>query len=273
MDKKALTIEIARYPIKINVKDPLIFSFLERSLSEFLSTGIPVFTIDIINKLVSSLKILAAEMPSGVAIFKQNRRIFFHTKSNPPITLGFVDLKKKKGTFIHQQEELSQQYLMPFLRSAFQLFLFIESGFLIHACGIANDGQGYLFAGPSGCGKTTIAKLSPNHKILSDEFICLRKSNKDYLIYPTPWQGRGQEGNVLEKIFFLRKGDTLRFEKLIPALAIKEILSNVIYPFYNQEIFKRILSSLTQMVQQIPCYVMQFSLTSPFWEKITYDSR
>ncbi len=45
------------------------------------------------------------------------------------------------------------------------------------------------------------------------------------------------------------------------------------YPFYDQEILKQILNSLTQMVQQIPCNIMQFSLTSPFWEEISYDPK
>ncbi|MBU1863229.1 MAG: hypothetical protein KKH94_06180 [Candidatus Omnitrophica bacterium] len=273
MSRETLTVEIARYPFSIHTEDSSIFSVLEDSFSGFLSSKHARFMIDVVNR-PSSSRIDIGDMPYDVTIGQQNGRFLFYTESSPSIMLGFFDFKKGEATFINQHAELSDHYLVPFLRVVYQLFLFMEgSGLLVHACGIVKDDEGYLFMGPSGCGKTTIAGLSPGGTILSDEFICIRKDHEQYGMYPTPWKADAiGEGYRLKKIIFPKRGESLTVRRLRPALAVNEIIPNIIYAFYNQDIFGKILDFLVQMTETVPCYVMHFSLTSRFWEEVTSDS-
>jgi len=65
-------------------------------------------------------------------------------------------------------------------------------GHLFHACGVAYEGKGLLFAGVSVAGKSTIANLwkqVPGAAILSDDRIIIRKMDSQFWMYGTPWHG------------------------------------------------------------------------------------
>ena len=272
MPKKTITAEIARLPFKIRTEGSFVFSHLERNLSAFSSSKEPSFNVDIVNKPKSFLDVDFDSESLDVDIIAQNGTISFYTRTNSPLLLGIVEPKKKEATFIQSHEALSQQYLIPFLRSVFQLFLFIEGGFLIHAAGVIKNGEGYLFPGPSGCGKTTIANSSAPAKILSDEFICLRKHSGSYSIYSTPWKDESPDECVLKKVVFPKKAEDLKLKRINPALGAMELAANIIYAFYDRTIFRQVLDSLTLMAKEIPCYEMYFSLTSSFWKEVASDS-
>ncbi len=272
MPKKTITTEIARCPFNIRTEDYSLLSRLERNLSGFLSNKEPSFTIDIVNKPKLSPNIDFDSESLDVDIVAQNGTIAFYTKSTPALLLGVIELKKKTATFIQGEEVLNQQYLMPFLRSVFQLFLFTEGGFLIHAAGVIKNDQGYLFPGPSGCGKTTITDLSVPAKILSDEFICVRGHKGSYFMHSTPWKNEARQECVLKKVIFPKKAKDLKLKRMNSGLAAMELAANIIYAFYDRNIFRHILDSLTTMAKEIPCYEMYFSLTSPFWKEVSGDS-
>jgi hypothetical protein len=85
-------------------------------------------------------------------------------------------------------------------------------GLLFHACGIDDQGMGYLFLGNSGDGKSTTARLWSDHglTVLNDDRIIVRENRGKFWMYGTPWHGDFKEhsshGLPIHKLFFLRHG-------------------------------------------------------------------
>ena len=56
-------------------------------------------------------------------------------------------------------------------------------GLMLHACGIVQNGKGYIFAGPSNAGKSTLSRLwakASEATILGDECLVLRKEGSQF---------------------------------------------------------------------------------------------
>ena len=62
-------------------------------------------------------------------------------------------------------------------------------GFLLHAATVMRNGKAYLFTGRSGAGKSTVASLSPQGSVLTDEISLLRRGNGVWRAYGTPFWG------------------------------------------------------------------------------------
>jgi len=61
-----------------------------------------------------------------------------------------------------------------FLRILYSLALVETRGLVVHAASLVRDGRAYLFSGRSGSGKTTVARLSTDATLLSDELSIVR---------------------------------------------------------------------------------------------------
>lgn len=274
MVKETLRVEIAEIPIRINNESSLSRSYLKDRLRGFYSLRKPEFDFTIVNGNISLTDVDYEDAFFLIDVISKGSHFKFYIKSRPHLLLGTLDSERRECRFIHRNLHMSEMYLMPFLRAAFELLLTDLGGFLIHSCGLARDKNSYLFPGPSGCGKTTISRLSQGFRVLSDEFICVRKIQNQIFIYSTPWQGKlqRQQRYPLRRIFFPSRSESLSFERLKPAAAITEIFPNIIYPHYNRELSSRIIDLLLQIVKRIPCYRMYFSLASRFWERLDDDS-
>jgi len=53
-----------------------------------------------------------------------------------------------------------------------------------------SKGVGYIFAGRPNTGKSTIAGLSSDHTILSDDFSIIKKIKNEYRVFPSPFWGK-----------------------------------------------------------------------------------
>jgi len=60
------------------------------------------------------------------------------------------------------------------LRILLTMVLLPQSGFLLHGATIVRDGRAYIFFGRSGAGKSTVASLSPEGSVLTDEISLVR---------------------------------------------------------------------------------------------------
>ncbi|MEW6027512.1 MAG: hypothetical protein AB1599_09500 [Planctomycetota bacterium] len=120
------------------------------------------------------------------------------------------------------------------LRLLYSHIMLKDNGFLIHACGIRNNNDGYLFAGRSGSGKTTLARKTPYQDVLSDELVGLRLSDSNPVLMGTPFWGEFQKGGqpvscALKGIYFLSKGIRPKLIPLPPVLALKKLLKLVLF--------------------------------------------
>lgn len=132
-------------------------------------------------------------------------------------------------------------------------------GILVHACGINDNGRGYLFAGNSTHGKSTMAKLwKEEATILNDDRIVLRISEGRFWMYGTPWHGDytavSPHGVPLEKIFFLRHAEENSAARKEGLSAASMLLTRCFPPLWDSEGMRYTLDFCSQLAEEVPCY-------------------
>jgi hypothetical protein len=137
-------------------------------------------------------------------------------------------------------------------------------GLLFHACGIDDDGKGYLFLGNSGDGKSTSAKLWFDHGItvLNDDRIIVREKEGKFWMYGTPWHGDFKEhsshGLPIDKLFFLRHGKKNSAQAKGGVEAVSMLLARSFPPFWDKDGMSFTIEFCQRLVNQIPCYELTF---------------
>src|SRR3990172_1482340 len=143
---------------------------------------------------------------------------------------GTVDLKERCGTavLIDPHEASVDVYM----RILYSLALVEVHGLVLHAASLVRNGKAYVFCGPSGSGKTTVARLSPDKTLLSDELSIVKISDGSAVCCGTPFWGElaraGEDRTApLAGIYFLRQGTRHAAETLRPRHALERLLPNV----------------------------------------------
>jgi hypothetical protein len=140
-------------------------------------------------------------------------------------------------------------------------------GIDIHALGIiAADSFGMAFTGVSGAGKSTTAGLWKGRKeakILCDDRIILRREEGVYWMHSTPWHGTAGiavPGKApLRSLFFLKQAKENRIVPLKPTDAATRLVVRCFPTFYRQAGMEYALDMITDLVQKVPCYELQFT--------------
>jgi hypothetical protein len=145
------------------------------------------------------------------------------------------------------------------------LLLSRGKGTLFHACGIDDNGSGYLFLGNSTDGKSTMAGLwSKQHAtVLNDDRIVVREKDGEFWMYGTPWHGDfreiSPEGLVIKKIFFLRHGERNQAILHDGAEAVSMLLTRSFPPLWDKDGMTFTTGLCHHIVNKIPCYALSFA--------------
>jgi len=142
-----------------------------------------------------------------------------------------------------------------------------RNGFLIHSCGAAMDGKGLLFVGHSKAGKTTAGSfVKPSGHILCEDRNIVRRHDDGWKVYGT-WS----HGNLpdispgpapLRAVLFPEKSDCNRLVRIEDRQEIvRRTIGCLIRPFETKAWWEKIMTSIGQMVREVPCYRMQFDLS------------
>ena len=136
---------------------------------------------------------------------------------------------------------------------------------IAHACGIDYEGKGILFVGESGAGKSTLTKIwnkEPGVEILSDDRIIVRKDKGCYWIYGTPWHGDASFASPakvkLEKIFFIRHGQTNSAKKVAGTLPVLQFLKASFPPFWDKKCMQFAMDFFNDLAAAVPCRELWF---------------
>ncbi len=137
-------------------------------------------------------------------------------------------------------------------------------GLLVHACGVEDNGRGYLFAGNSTHGKSTIARIFKDRAlILNDDRIVLRWRDNRFWMYGTPWHGdysgTSPNGVPLEKILFLRHAAANTAELKEGASASTMLLARCFPTLWDADGMRFTLDFCAQLVTTIPCFELGFA--------------
>lgn len=136
---------------------------------------------------------------------------------------------------------------------------------VVHACGIVEDGGGYIFAGRSGAGKTTLARLWRRHGalLLNDDRVILRERDGRVFLASTPWHGEEAEVNdamvPLRAIVHLRHASENDLRRLEVPEALTALLATTVAPFYSPEGLRRLVDLWADVAEAIPSYALSFT--------------
>lgn len=144
-------------------------------------------------------------------------------------------------------------------------YLAQRKGVLIHAAGLCFQDRGYIFPGKSGAGKSTISKLLAwlnEYRFLSDDRIIVRKINRTFTAFGTPWPGEAgiavNKSTPLSGIFFISQASYNRLEEIKPQKALERLLPVVSIPWYDKEVMIQILDFCEDLVSNVPVYELYF---------------
>jgi hypothetical protein len=139
-------------------------------------------------------------------------------------------------------------------------------GVLLHACGVAHDGQGLVFAGTSGAGKSTLARLWADQKdveVLSDDRVIVREQGGRFMVYGTPFHGDARlaspEGVPLERIYLIDHAPKNRLAPLDPLDAASRLLVRSFPTFWDAEGMAFTTGLLGKLAQRVPCHELGFA--------------
>ena len=164
-----------------------------------------------------------------------------------------------------------------FFRMLFTLILIDEMGLLLQASAVSEGGRGSVFFGPSGSGKTTIARLSGDRIVLSDELVLIRPHNGRYRVYGTPFGGEftlGQSNARAEigGLFLLHKDIKNGLVPLDKVQAVTNLYHCV--PFFSDDsrLLNRLIDTCRTLADTVPVYELHFLPDPSFWQVLNEQS-
>jgi hypothetical protein len=167
---------------------------------------------------------------------------------------------------------VKNQYALDSLLRIFLSWKLLEhQGFLLHAATVIRNGKAYIFTGRSGAGKSTVATLSPQGSVLTDEISLLRREQGVWRAYGTPFWGEfkaaGSNSSApVAGIFRLLQAPENRVVLLRPMAILRTLLPNVLFFSAEQESTRRLLEILSRAATEINGYNLSFRKNATFWE-------
>jgi hypothetical protein len=184
---------------------------------------------------------------------------------------------KKVDIFISDPEDTRSKDISHYLREILPRLLSLTGFFLyqkkdvilLHAAGVRIANKGFLFPAASGDGKTTIASLSPQGSVLSDEHMFVEKKDRGYNLFGIPTNGFKKKnfGNTrLVKVFDLIKDKKTYVEDIsIPSFAVEVISAHLRYACYlNRRMFSKKVKLVNDLLNTVPVQGLHFKKDKKF---------
>lgn len=278
---REITFCIAETYLKVSVNYPFEALQWKEAYYNFLYNTQPEITINVTYNGLSEISLREEDKifdsQGSWHLYKVNDQKMFLQSDliqghKVPYLIAFFDSNFKKIDLYRSNQDTeisSYEGLLPFpLDYPFGEILMIlilskGRGLMVHACGIDDDGKGYLLAGNSGHGKSTVARLWKGRStVLNDDRIVIRYKDRRFWMYGTPWHGEytkvSPHGVPIEKIFFLHHADRNSVKKCNGAGAASMLLTRSFPPLWDAEGMKFTLDFCSQLVSAVPCYRLNF---------------
>ena len=205
------------------------------------------------------------------ALFKSRGRHVLQNDAivsdSPPDTFLALEPDFTSGDlYMPDGPEISADDPLPYPLNQVMMIMVLSKGrgLLLHACGIDDNGSGYLFLGNSGDGKSTMAKLwsAGGANVLNDDRIIVREKNGELRMYGTPWNGDFKEhsagGLPIQKILFLSRGRGNRVQPKRGVEAVSMTLTRCFPPLWDKAGMAFAVNFCHHMTERVPCYELSF---------------
>lgn len=209
------------------------------------------------------------------------RYVFVAPRVSPPRRHVVVDAGFGGGDVIGEFAGDVDDGPAPYPLQDVEIVLFANwlAGFgdlILHAAGVAVDGQGYCFNGASGAGKSTLAaslSSNPAVTVLGEDQVILRYVEGRFWIYGTPWHLDPAMccscGVPLAKLFFLDRRAEHGVEACGPVDGIAQLLQTAFVPYYRPAAVAAIMDHLALLAEQVPFYTLGYRLGTDAMELIS----
>ena len=266
--------KVADIVFSVSINRPIELIHIEETYRDFYSTEKPDVTIHAHYNGIPQLNLRDTDGFFDSEVIWR----LFHTNGNNiivmrlpsdsrPYRIAIFDSDFRRGE-VYSHDRLTDGGLpnpleFPLSEVLMVCLLAKYRGLMVHACGIDDRGQGYLFAGNSTHGKTTMARLWKDYaNILNDDRIVIRKKGDHFWMYGTPWHGEytgvSPQGVPIEKIFFLNHAEKNSVKKYNGASVASMLLARSFPPLWDAEGMKFTLDFCAQLVDIVPCYKLNF---------------
>lgn len=268
-DSGELKIEIAEICCLVRAKDGNFLDHLVRErYSGFLSDKDPALTVNIEIQEESAASLYDGRGPL-IEHFAEGSSIVFRSFDDDIKGQLNVATGQASGTVCRALNRFDA-----FLRILYSFWLVRTGGFLLHAAGVSDGKGAYVFFGVSGSGKTSVARLSADRSILSDELVAIRKQNSSYQIHATPFWGEFAKGGEncsarLKKIFLLKKDNDNYVTELGRPEALAALLPCVLFFGENTGLADNLFDACCEMIESIPFFELHFLPDGSFWRCLT----
>lgn len=260
-------IAIGGVPVRVNTSDANFCELLEERYAGFVSSGNRAedrsefeFDVEITPRVMINPDIdVSVTCRDGKWLLVRGD---FHAEWDPAARRGSI------------RQSANPYSIDAVLRIVHTLVLAKQGGFLLHSASAVRNGKAFLFAGVSGAGKTTISRLAPpDATLLTDEISYVRKSDRDYVAYGTPFTGElaklGENISApLAALYLLAQGPENRIDPVTVADAGRELLANMLFFAEDQEMVQWAFQAACDFVQQVPVFRLTFVPDARVWELI-----
>lgn len=186
---------------------------------------------------------------------------------------AFFDVK---GNYANGKIDVVSNYNMgvaDLTRALFSVMAVKRGGILLHASAIADNDYSYVFCGPSESGKTTIARLSGERDVLTDESTAIISKDNRYYAYSTPFFGEfgrvsKNMGAPIKAVFFIRKGNGFSHKRISKVEAMSDFLNNIILRGRDLALTEKVLDNVYKLANSVPCYELFFKPDAGLWRYI-----
>lgn len=190
-------------------------------------------------------------------------------------TEGFFDLETEEGkAFIRKGFEINT--FDNFMRVLISYLLAKDNGFLLHAAGISDGKNGYVFPGHSGAGKSTLSKYAPeNFEIFSDDIVIVKKGKSFWEMHTSPFHGeetlflREIKNVPVKRVLIINKDTNNRIEKIDPVRSVAFILSCVPFIAPETKLYDNVWNSIIKLVEEVEINKLFFKKGGEVWEIIS----
>jgi len=161
-----------------------------------------------------------------------------------------------------------------FLRGLYSRLLLDREGVILHSSALIRHGTAHAFTGPSGSGKTTIALLSPENSLITDELMILRRSaDGEVLVCGTPFIGDSLQSGLnvqqpLRRLFYLVQAPENRVEPLDLRQAVTRAMGQVMFFDRTPAQMMRLLDLLNDLLADLETCELHFLPDPTVWDLI-----
>ena len=238
---------IGSLPLRLNSRDSSLLSAASRRYQGFQHTENNRFSIEVDRHLAKH-----EESDAFVCDFEGAR----------------VSANSRHAHFSGVHHEYALDSL---LRMFLSWALLPQDGFLLHAASVIRNGKAHVFVGRSGAGKSTVASLSPQGSVLTDEISLINRVNGEWHAFGTPFWGEFRADGVntsapLGGIFRLIQSSGNCVKPMRSSELLKSLLPCVLFFSSEAADHKRLLKILAAASAEIPGYNLQFQKNRSFWE-------